>query len=126
MFDPKIKKQKRQIRHKRVRAVIKGTADRPRLYVFRSNKHIYAQLVDDERGFTVLSSNDLKEKIKKVDSEKSKLAGKKMIAYKVGEILAKKAIEKGIKSVVFDRNGYKYHGRIKALAEGARAAGLKF
>lgn len=126
MSDLKKKRIKRKIRHKRVRAVIKGTANRPRLCIFRSNRHIYAQLIDDEKGLVVFSSDDLKEKIKKEDLAKTNLTGKKAIAYRVGEILAKKALEKGIKSVVFDRNGYKYHGRAKSLAEGARAGGLKF
>ncbi|MEK7579871.1 MAG: 50S ribosomal protein L18 [Patescibacteria group bacterium] len=107
-MDSKTKREKRIIRHKRVRAVIKGTAARPRLSVFRSNKHIYAQLIDDTKGITLLSSSD-----------------KKSTALKIGEDLAKKAVEKGIKEVVFDRGGYKYHGRVKDIAEGARSGGLK-
>lgn len=105
----KSKIQKRITRHKRVRAVVKGTKERPRLSVFRSNKRIYAQLIDDSKGITLLNASDIK-----------------ISALKVGENLAKKALEKGIKAVVFDRGGYKYHGRVKALAEGARQAGLKF
>lgn len=105
----KIKRKNKIRRHKRVRALVKGTQDRPRLSVFRSNKRIYAQLIDDSKGITLLSANDIKTS-----------------ALKVGEILAKKAIEKGINSAVFDRGGYKYHGRVKALAEGARQEGLKF
>ena len=89
--------------------MIKGTSERPRLSVFRSNKRICAQLVDDSKGITLLSASDVKTS-----------------ALKVGEILAKKALEKGIKAVVFDRGGYKYHGQIKTLAEGARKVGLKF
>ncbi len=91
-----------------MRAVIKGTSERPRLSVFRSNKRIYAQLVDDSKGITLLSASDIKAS-----------------ALKIGENLAKKALEKGIEAVVFDRGGYKYHGQIKALAEGARKGGLK-
>lgn len=108
-MDSKQKRQKRIIRHKRVRALVKGTSERPRLSVFRSNKRIYAQLVDDSKGETLLSANSVK-----------------IPAFKVGETLAKKALEKGINEVVFDRGGYKYHGRVKALAEGARQGGLKF
>ncbi|MBI4117167.1 MAG: 50S ribosomal protein L18 [Parcubacteria group bacterium] len=107
-MDIKIKQKNRIRRHKRVRAVIKGTSERPRLSVFRSNKRIYAQLVDDSKGITLLSASDIKAS-----------------ALKIGENLAKKALEKGIEAVVFDRGGYKYHGQIKALAEGARKGGLK-
>lgn len=96
-------------RHKRIRAKIKGTAKVPRLCVFRSNKYIQAQLINDEKGKTLLMVKDVKS-----------------AASKVGKVLAEKAIEKKIKKVVFDRGGYKYHGRVKALAEGAREAGLKF
>ena len=129
------KQKKRYQRHKRVRAKIKGTMRRPRLCVFRSNKHIYAQLIDDEKGHTILSWSDLnfrklKSKNLKEDEEikdkQKKLSGKIAVAYEVGKMIAKKALEKGIKKVVFDRGGYKYHGRVKALAEGAREGGLKF
>lgn len=102
-------KNRRLKRHKRIRAKIKGTAEVPRLCVFRSNKHIYAQLIDDEKGKTLLMAKDVKS-----------------AALNVGKLLAKKAIEKKIKKVVFDRGGYKYHGQVKALAEGAREQGLKF
>jgi len=107
-------------RKARVRKRVKGTADRPRLNVYRSNKHIYAQLVDDMASVTLAaastkSKNLAGAKAKKLDSAK-----------KVGELIAKIAQGKGITKVVFDRNGYLYHGRIKALAEGARAAGLNF
>lgn len=107
------KHQNRIGRHKRIRAVIKGTAERPRLSVFRSNKYIYAQLIDDEKGVTL-------------ESAKSEKSQKRQSPFGVGESLAKKAIEKGIKKICFDRGGYKYHGRIKALAEGARKGGLEF
>lgn len=107
---------KRKKRHKRVRAKIKGTAKVPRLCVFRSHKHIYGQLIDDEKGKTILSVSDKEVKAKnKIETAKE-----------VGKTLAQKAVEKKIKKIVFDRGGYKYHGRVKALAEGAREGGLKF
>jgi len=117
-MDIKIKRKNRIRRHKRVRAVIKGTSERPRLSVFRSANHIYAQILDDARNITLLSASDINDKISDKD--------KKGIAFKVGEVLAKRAVEKGIGSIVFDRGGYNYHGRVKALAEGARKGGLKF
>jgi len=113
------KKQKRNIRHKRIRAKIIGTAKIPRFCIFRSNKHIYAQLIDDEKGKTIISTKDTEIKLK-VKTPKLK------VAYEVGKLIAKKASEKKIEKVIFDRAGYKYHGRIKSLAEGAREAGLKF
>lgn len=103
------KQIKRKRRHKRVRAKIKGTAKVPRLCVFRSSKYIYAQIIDDEKGKTLAA----------VD-------GKLASAAEIGKLIAKKAIEKKISKVVFDRGGYKYHGRVKALADGAREGGLKF
>ena len=130
----KNKKSKRQKRHSRVRAKIKGTSDIPRLSVFRSNKHIYAQLVDDEKNQIITSVSDFDLKLKsKIEKEKNDLSKKKLIAYKTGGFLAKKAInlftgkqKKKTQKVVFDRGGYKYHGRIKALAQGARENGLEF
>ena len=112
------KKLKRNRRHSRIRARVKGVAKTPRLCVFRSNRHIYAQLIDDEKGKTLTQAKDFEIKIK--------TKGKVELARKTGEAVAKKALEKKISKVVFDRGGYKYHGRVKALAEGARAAGLKF
>ncbi len=109
---------KRKIRHKRVRKKVKGTKVKPRLCVFRSNRHIYAQLIDDEEGVVLESASDF-------DIEKEK-ANKTKKAEMVGELIAKKAQDKDIKKIVFDRAGYKYHGRVKALAEGARKEGLKF
>jgi large subunit ribosomal protein L18 len=111
------KKAKRIIRHKRVRAKVKGSESTPRLCVFRSSAHIYAQLINDATGKTILAVNDveLKGKDKKSDSAK-----------KIGKMIAEKAVEKKITEVIFDRGGYKYHGRVKALAEGAREGGLKF
>ena len=173
----KIKQQKKVRRHRRVRAKIKGTAKKPRFSVFRSNKYIYAQLIDDEKGETLVSASDIGLDTEKVKSQKvgqitnkthelkvgqitnkthelkvksdikgvipsisegsqvknkaedSKLKdkdGKIGIAFQIGELIAQKALEKKIKQVVFDRGGCKYHGRVKAVAEGARLAGLKF
>ncbi len=114
----KIKRAKRQKRAKRTRAKIFGTAKRPRLSIFRSNKHLYAQLIDDEKGKTLASAHDYE--IKKTDKGKAKSASL------VGQLIAKKAADIKIDEVIFDKGGYKYHGIVKALAEGAREAGLKF
>jgi large subunit ribosomal protein L18 len=113
----KIKRQKRQLRHNRVRSQISGTSERPRLAVFRSSSHIYAQIIDDTAGKTLAaaSSADVKSKGKKAD-----------LSTEVGTAIAEKAKAKKISKVVFDRGGYQYHGRVKALAEAARAAGLEF
>jgi large subunit ribosomal protein L18 len=113
----KQKRIKLQLRHNRVRSTVTGSVNRPRLSVFRANRHIHAQLIDDtsEKTLVAASSLEVKDKGKKTD-----LAGK------VGSLIAKKALEKGVKEVVFDRGGYRYHGRVKALAEAAREAGLKF
>lgn len=109
-------------RHKKVRAKIKGTNKIPRVSVFRSNRHVSVQLIDDTTGKTILS-NTLKSKSKSRVAPK----GTKIdVASKTGEIIAQKAKGKGIKKVVFDRGGYKYHGRVKALAEGLRKGGLEF
>lgn len=113
------KKKARIIRHSRLRTKIKGTSERPRLSVYRSLKHIYAQIIDDEKGKTLVSASDF-------EIKKDKKINKTEIAQKVGELIAKKAKEKGIKKVVFDRGGFKYHGRIKALAEKAKEGGLVF
>ncbi|WP_077210489.1 50S ribosomal protein L18 [Bacillus dakarensis] len=110
----------RKKRHARVRSKLSGTAARPRLNVFRSNKHIYAQLIDDVNGVT-LASASTKDKEVSLDSTSNVDA-----AVMVGELVAKRAVEKGIKSVVFDRGGYLYHGRVKALADAARENGLEF
>ena len=113
------KQEKLHRRHKRIRAKVKGSATCPRLSVFRSNQHIYVQLIDDNKGQTLASFSDLKIKRKK---GLTKIA----IAKQIGNSVAKKALEKKIKKVVFDRGGYKYHGQVKAVAEGAREEGLKF
>ena len=138
----KIKREKQYRRHQRVRAKIYGTAFRPRLSVFRSARHIYAQLIDDERGRTLVSTNDLelepqpklkrKTKIsgetrRKGRQKNAKILSKKVgVAYEVGKLIAKKALEKKIEKVVFDRGSYQYHGQVKSLAQGAREGGLKF
>ncbi|WP_077623978.1 50S ribosomal protein L18 [Sediminibacillus massiliensis] len=110
----------RKKRHSRIRKNLFGTAERPRLNVYRSNKHIYAQLIDDLNSKTLASAST-------VDNELSLDAtGNVEAAQKVGELLANRAIENGYKNVVFDRGGYLYHGRVKALADAAREAGLEF
>lgn len=106
-------------RHMRIRNKISGTAERPRLNVFRSNKNIYAQIIDDLSGKTLAAASTLDKEIEGNGSNKE-------AAKKVGELVAKRAAEKGITEVVFDRGGYVYHGRVKELADGAREGGLKF
>ncbi len=110
--------KKRLKRHKRVRAKISGTSERPRLCVYRSLQNIYVQIIDDTCGKTLVSASSVEKDFG--------YGGNKDAAKKVGELAAKRALEKGISDVVFDRGGYLYHGRIEALAEGAREAGLKF
>lgn len=121
----KDKLKKRYRRHRRVRAKIFGTAKRPRFSVFRSHRHIYGQLIDDEKGRTLISASDSEIKTK-AEKTKKELSGKTGKAYQVGRLVAEKASEKKIKKVVFDRSGYQYHGRIKAMAEGTREGGLEF
>ncbi len=106
-------------RHRRVRGKIQGTSERPRLNVFRSTNNIYAQIIDDIKGITLVSASTL-------DKELNGYGGNKEAARKVGDLVAKRAAEKGIEEVVFDRGGYIFHGRVKELAEGAREGGLKF
>jgi large subunit ribosomal protein L18 len=108
----------RQRVHSRIREKMEGTTERPRLNVYRSLNHIYAQVIDDSQGVTVVSASTL--------AAKAKTGGNVMAAKEVGKMIAEKAQEKGIKKVVFDRGGYLYHGRIKALADAAREAGLEF
>jgi large subunit ribosomal protein L18 len=112
----------RKRRHARVRAKLRGTASSPRLCVFRSLNHIYAQVIDDLKGHTLVAASTLDEEIKASADSKAKSAEAEL----VGGLVAKRALSQGIKQVVFDRGGYKYHGRVKALAEAARQAGLKF
>jgi large subunit ribosomal protein L18 len=112
-----LKRNKRLLRHGRVRSRVTGEESRPRMAVFRSSSHIYVQLINDKSGTTIAqaSSRDVKEKSAKTD-----------LSSAVGKLIASKAKEKGITKVVFDRGGYRYHGRVKALAEGAREGGLEF
>ena len=112
------KNEARLRRHRRVRGKISGTAERPRLDVFRSSKHIYAQIIDDVAGVTLVSAST-------VEKGFEGFGGNVEAANKVGKMIAEKALEKGIKTVVFDRGGFVYHGRVKALAEGAREGGLE-
>jgi large subunit ribosomal protein L18 len=109
-------------RKKRVRKNITGTTERPRLCVFRSDKHIYVQVVDDVRGITLVSASTMTPEYKQIEPAKGKVGA----AQRVGELIAQKAKVQGISKVVFDRSGYIYHGRIQALADAARAAGLDF
>lgn len=114
--------ERRKIRHERIRKTLLGTSSKPRLTVFISLKNVYAQIIDDEKGLTIVSASSLDKDIK------DQIKGKKMteIAQFIGSAIAKRAMEKGITDVVFDRSGYKFHGRVKALAEEARKVGLKF
>ena len=116
------KNAKRLQRHKRVRRKVFGTPQRPRLCVFRSSNNIYAQIIDDTNRVTLVAASSLDEAVKGAENQ----TGNKEAAKLVGQLVAKKAVEKGITEVVFDRGGYLYHGRIKELAEAAREAGLKF
>ena len=109
-------------RHRRVRAKVEGTISRPRLCVFRSLNHIYAQVIDDSRGHTLTAASTLDPEIRDEVAGKVKTARAEL----VGSLLAKRALTKGIDRVVFDHGGYKYHGRVKALADAARQGGLKF
>lgn len=119
MVSKRDKNKARLKRHKRVRGKISGTASCPRLDVYRSLSHIYAQLIDDVTGTTLVSASS-------VEKDFTEYGGNKNAAHVVGETLAKRAAEKNIVEVVFDRGGYVYHGRVQELAEGARAGGLKF
>lgn len=117
-----LKKQiKRLARKKRIKAKVQGSLSKPRLCVFKSNQHIYAQIIDDESGKTLFSANDFS-----FAKDKSKKSEKLNIAFEVGKSIAKAAVEKNIKKVVFDRSGYRYHGNIKLIADGAREGGLEF
>ena len=116
------RKANRKERHKRVRKKIQGTAEKPRLAVFKSSIHIYAQIIDDVKSHTIISASTMDPAFK----QKMSSTGNRAAAKLVGEILVEKAREKGVKEVVFDRGGFIYHGRIKALAEAVREAGLKF
>lgn len=117
MIKKESRNESRIKRHARIRKNVSGTSEAPRLNVFRSNTNIYAQIIDDTKGVTLVSASSLELKAKKCDTE---------ISAQVGTEIAKKALEAGITEVVFDRGGYKYHGKVLALADAARAAGLKF
>ena len=123
MFRKTFRKNKKLIRRwrrkMRERKRISGTAERPRLCVYRSNSEIYAQLIDDDKGIVITGCSSRR---KEIDKSKTKLEQ----SFETGKLIAKIALERGIKRVVFDRNGFKYHGRVKALAEGAREGGLEF
>ena len=118
MFKQVSKNKERQRRHARIRRKLSGTAEAPRLNVFRSNKHIHCQIIDDEKGNTLVACSSVDMKLEN--------GGNIEAAKAVGTELAKRALDKGIDTVVFDRGGYIYHGRVKALAEAAREAGLNF
>jgi large subunit ribosomal protein L18 len=122
MIDKSRKEIARKMRHIRVRKIVKGTPERLRLNVFRSLSHIYAQIIDDTKGHTLVSASTLEPELK------PQLKGLKKTeeARFIGKIIAERALSKGISKVVFDRGGYKFHGRVKALAEGAREGGLQF
>jgi len=117
-----IKRQARIKRKKRIRKNMTGTPERPRLSVFRSARHVYAQIVDDTHGATVVAASSIEKAVKSQPRFENKIAQ----AMHIGQLIAERAAEKGIKKVVFDRNGFLYHGRIKAISDGARKAGLDF
>ncbi len=118
MYHVNLRKNNREKRKLKIRSKISGTSEIPRLSVFKSNKFIYAQVIDDKKGVTLVEASS-----KKLGNSKGKTKVEK--SFEVGKELAKKSLEKKIKEVVFDRNGYRYHGRVKALADGARKGGLK-
>lgn len=122
MFNKPSRSEQRAKKHLRVRKKVYGTAERPRLCVFRSEKHIYAQVINDELGTTLVAASSIDKELKGT----LPLGSNKEAAKAVGNLIAKRAIEKGIKEVVFDRGGYIYHGRVKELADAAREAGLDF
>ncbi len=122
--------EKRLKRRKRIRSKVVGTGTRPRLSVFRSNDHIYAQIINDEEGITLMAASDKElltnSKNKNAKSQDKQKLSKKDLSFAVGELLAQKSAKKKIKRVVFDRGGFKYHGRVEALAAGAKKGGLEF
>jgi large subunit ribosomal protein L18 len=123
MIRKKTRRERRDVRHKRIRSKLGGTSNVPRLSVFKSSNHIYAEIIDDIKETTLLAASTLTPKVRELKSEKRK---KKIdIAKLVGKYIGEMALSKGIKKVCFDRAGYSYHGRVKALAEGLREAGLE-
>jgi large subunit ribosomal protein L18 len=122
MGSKNVKMQARLKRRQRIRTKIAGTGERPRLSVFRSAQHIYAQVIDDTEGRTLAAASSVEKTLKEAAAAEKKVA----VARHVGKLVAQRAKEKGIQKVVFDRNGFLYHGRVKAVSEGAREAGLIF
>ena len=122
MFNKRDRNEVRKIRHERVRKKISGTPERPRLCVYRSNRHIEAQIIDDMAGRTLAAASTVEKDIASQVAELDKKGAAKI----VGKLIAERALAKGVETVVFDRGGYVYHGRVKELAEGAREGGLKF
>jgi large subunit ribosomal protein L18 len=122
MGSPQRRKELRRKRQKRIRRKVSGTQERPRLCVFRSTKHIYAQVIDDTQGTTLVAASTMEPDIRQGQEFENKTAAARLIGKRIGE----RASEKGIRSVVFDRGGFMYHGRVKAVSEGAREAGLDF
>jgi large subunit ribosomal protein L18 len=117
-----VKEEAKKRRHERIRKQVSGTPDKPRLSVYRSLNNIYVQVIDDIKGHTLVSASTLDKELKAEKGHKGNVAAAK----KVGQLIASRAVKAGIKKVVFDRSGYKYHGCIKSLAEGAREGGLEF
>ncbi len=122
MIKKRTRNEMRIIRHKRIRKKVYGTKDKPRMAVFKSLRYIYVQIIDDEAGHTMVSASTLEKGIREKLSSTSNIEAAKYI----GKVVAERALSKGIKEVVFDRGGHKYHGAVKALADAAREAGLKF
>lgn len=122
MINKSDKNKIRKRRHVRIRKIIVGTTERPRLNVFRSSKHIYAQLIDDTNAITLITASTLDKELKEKLTNVRNIEAAKL----VGELVAKRALEQGYTTIVFDRGGYLYHGRVRALAESAREAGLQF
>ena len=125
MNKEKIKKIKRDRRRAKIRAKVKGVKKSPRLSVFKSNKGMYLQLIDDDQGKTLASAHSREIKLSKAKDKGSETSGVKL-GFELGKLIAKKALDKKITKAVFDRGGFKYHGRVKAVADGAREGGLKF
>ena len=121
-MSPKLKAKRRLRRRRHIRRSLRGTAERPRITIYRSLSHMHAQVIDDDQGKTLCSASTLQKDV----AGGLKGAGNCAAAEAVGKALAERALEKGVKKVVFDRNGFRYHGRVKALADAARAAGLEF
>lgn len=117
-----VKEEARHRRHKRLRKKVSGSVERPRLCVYKSLNHIYAQIIDDTKGHTLITASTLDKEMKGESGHKGNVA----MAKRVGLLIASRAVPLGVRKIVFDRGGYKYHGRMKALAEGAREGGLEF